>query len=438
MEQQRFPRPKRISMASSSALSSSPVPPLRSPAITPIPEEEKEDERHTPTPLHPSFVPPKKTTRSTAASDDDDIAVSCNKCRPTSRDKISVVPLDPTASSPSRLFRSIFHSLTRRTPVPSSDSDEWRLAAAELSRKLLHATRRRDEALLEASRLKSSLSHLSRKLDRLESHCLDLQSSLDRCSQVSQSPTQIGSLPVDPFLRAVSDSRSAVRLLSRSLSAHLRPSTPKPLILSLESVLNRVFYSDFETGLIPEPMDPIARCEANRKGYEEVRELGWEEVLSRGTRHYSEGLSRFCDRRMGEIVGMLGWGGSSGGGPGQRAWPEGLLQAFFSAAKGVWLVHLLSRSVHPPVPLLRVNPGARFEPDFMEDAAGSSRVVGPVSVRMMVAPGFYVYSTSCGVVKCKVLYNNNNNNNNNNQGNGDINVSGRNNKKNSGKGDQFM
>ncbi|KAK9276503.1 hypothetical protein L1049_006037 [Liquidambar formosana] len=110
---------------------------------------------------------------------------------------------------------------------------------------------------------------------------------------------------------------------------------------------------------------------------------------------------------MSEIVAMLGW---------NRAWSEPLLQAFFGASKCVWLVHLLANSVHPSLPIFRVDKGVRFDSIYMEDMGGDrARKLVPAVVRIMVAPGFYVYGN---VVKCKVLcrYYNNNNNTRNNQG----------------------
>ncbi|CAN6937485.1 unnamed protein product [Brassica oleracea] len=68
-------------------------------------------------------------------------------------------------------------------------------------------------------------------------------------------------------------------------------------------------------------------------------ELTWDEVLSRGTKHFSEQFSRFCDRKNEcHVASMLCW---------NRAWPEPLLQAFFGASKSVWLVHLLANSLNP-------------------------------------------------------------------------------------------
>ncbi|XP_008778763.1 IRK-interacting protein-like [Phoenix dactylifera] len=435
-----------------------PSPPPRTPLFTPILENEKgrgdgelaiKDEEETtasrpyknqPTPLPSSKSTASKKLSSTfngaAEGDGDDPSVSCTNCRPSAREKISIVPLDtnrlkhPSSLSPSPagLLRSLFLSITRRSPrspssaaAPSSSSavssaassaDEWRLTAEELSRKLVHATRKRDEALLESSRIKYSLSELERKLGRLESYCHDLQAALDRCSSPNPVPSPTGSaFPVEPFIRAVSDARAAVRHLSRSLTAQLRPDQvavllhphstgqwrrkPGGLLFYMEALLNRIFYAGFGEGEPDEAVDPAARCEANQAAYEAVRRIGWGEVLSKGTRFYSEGLSRFCDRKMSEVVGLLGWA---------RAWPEALLEAFFGAAKGTWVVRLLARSVHPAVPVLRVDRGVRFDPRFMEDIA-ADRVtrLEPVSVKMMVAPGFHVYTSCCGLVKCKVL-----------------------------------
>ncbi|CAI9767610.1 unnamed protein product [Fraxinus pennsylvanica] len=72
---------------------------------------------------------------------------------------------------------------------------------------------------------------------------------------------------------------------------------------------------------------------------------------------FSEDFSKFCDRKMSEIVAMLGW---------TRAWSEPLLHAFFGASKSVWLVHLLANSVHPNISIFRVDKGVRFDSVYME------------------------------------------------------------------------
>ncbi|THU67054.1 hypothetical protein C4D60_Mb05t20610 [Musa balbisiana] len=464
-----------FSCSSSFSLPSPPPLPPRSPVFAPIPEHEKEEEEeesqqqevvpkerpssasasgspyvHNPTPLHSSVTAssaatsaptatPRRPSRCRGQEESEVVSVSCNKCRPTSRDKlITVVPLDnaagqhqhPTVSSSPGLrgLRSLFLSLTRRSPAaasatPVSDvhEDQWRLAAAELSRKLVHATRKRDEALLEASRLKYSLAELERKVERLESHCRDLGAALQPGPATGLPPSS-APFTAEAFHLAVADAHTAVRHLARSLISQVRLAgpgsrssdrvatliqpydpraavqwrrNPSGLLFYMEALLNRVLYARFEEDDEEESalIDPAARCEASRTGYEAVRGLGWDEVLSKGTRHYSVGLSRFCDRKMSEVVAMVGR---------TRPWPEGLLQAFFGSAKGAWVVRLMARSVHPAIPTLRANRGARFDGRFMEDvAADRVKRLTPVGVRMMVAPGFHVYTG--GVVKCKVL-----------------------------------
>ena len=85
----------------------------------------------------------------------------------------------------------------------------------------------------------------------------------------------------------------------------------------------------------------------------------------------------------------------------------------------VWLVHLLANSVHPSLPIFRVDVGVGFDGVYMEDMGGDKlkRLV-PSVVRIMVAPGFYVYGS---VVRCKVIcrgYNDTNNDQSNGEGKG--------------------
>ncbi|XP_074585224.1 IRK-interacting protein-like [Curcuma longa] len=427
-------------MASPSSYSL-PLPPR--PSFTSIPEQDNEEdgekeerqeqvtledlpraESHIPTPLHSgsSLRPPRPKT---GQAGNEVGTVSCNNCRPTSRDKL-IVPLDPSASatsfpSPGGFLRSLFFSWTRHTPASATAAagdfrdDRWRLVAAELSRKILHVTRKRDEALLEASRLKYAVAELERKVDLLESNI----------RSISRRPVQSVAFPSQAFRLAVEDGRTAMRHFARLLIAHIRlvkrsmdrvagliqPLDPRAaadwrrnpgwLLIYMEALLNRIFYSRLEEGDDEESgqIDPVVRCESNRAAYEAARELSWEDVLSKGTRHYSEGLSRFCDLKMSEVVGMVGWTT-----PAQAPWPEGLLQAFFMAAKGAWAARLMARSVHPAVPELRAERGARFDERFMEDVARNRvRRATPARVREMVAPGFDLYMEPHGVVKCKVV-----------------------------------
>ncbi|XP_071693357.1 IRK-interacting protein-like [Rutidosis leptorrhynchoides] len=395
---------------------------------------------HQPTPLH------SKTATKSSKKRSDDKSVSCNKCRPSVREKFSVVPLDTTIAghhsitSPNGLFKSIFSSIVRKSPRSTSSSsetltpvaakeDQWKGAVAELSHKLIQATKKRDEAILEASRLKFSMAELEKKLNKLEVYCYNLKSGLEDCTNnksnpiMKHEPIKIGDHDkvIEHFLVSVSESRSSMRHLSRSLTVQLpqiaggklydriqlllQPydikvsvsTNQRILILYLEALLNRAFFEDFESPGFQKSgsnrtLNPIHRCEENFKSFIRLKELSWEEVLNKGTKQFSEEFSKFCDRKMSEVVSMLGW---------TRAWPEPLLQAFFGASKAVWLVHLLANSVHPGLPIFRVDKGVRFDSIYMEDMSGDkAKRFMSSTVRVMVEPGFYIYGN---VVKCKVI-----------------------------------
>nr|GEZ44480.1 hypothetical protein [Tanacetum cinerariifolium] len=396
---------------------------------------------HKPTPLH-THTPKHPTKPSKKRSESyDDRGISCNKCRPSAREKFSVVPLDTSTvgrhsnASPNGLFKSIFSRVIKspRSASTSASSeglgkeDQWKSAVAELSHKLIHATKKRDEAILEASRLKFSMGELEKKLNKLEVYCHSLKSGLDDCanktSGVKHEPIKIGDHDrvIEHFLVSVSESRSTMRHLSRSLTLQLpqiaggklydriqlllqpydikisASTNPRILVLYLEALLNRAFFEDFESSGFQKSgsnrtLNPIHRCEENFKSFLRLKGLSWEEVLNKGTKQFSEEFSKFCDRKMSEVVSMLGW---------NRAWPEPLLQAFFGASKAVWLVHLLANSVHPGLPIFRVDKGMRFDSIYMEDMGGdkAKKFTSPM-VRVMVEPGFYIYGN---VVKCKVI-----------------------------------
>ncbi|KAL8200854.1 hypothetical protein R6Q57_012193 [Mikania cordata] len=457
------------SFSSSSSISSSLSPhlhPYLHPPFTPIQECEREgneeDESydcskkktesyyvHQSTPLHhhnskPTVKSSKKRPEScTAGNNSDDRGVLFNKCRPSVGEKFSVVPLDTTTvgrhsnASPNGLIKSIFTSIVKKSPIPTSSlsenltpvpakQEQWKGAVAELSHKLIHATKKRDEAVLEASRLKFSVTELENKLNKLESYCHNLRSGLDDCSRrsnaVNHEPIKIGNHDrvINHFLVVVSESRTSMRHLSRCLTVQLpqiggklydrlqfllqpyeikisASTNPKILILYLEALLNRSFFEDFESPGFKRSgsnhtLNPVQRCEENFKSFMRLKELSWEEVLNNGTKQFSEEFSKFCDRKMSEMVSMLRW---------TRAWPELLLQAFFGASKAVWLVHLLANSVHPGLPVFRVDKGALFDSIYMEDVGGDkARKLTSSSVRVMIEPGFYIYGN---VVKCKVI-----------------------------------
>ncbi|KAL2489971.1 hypothetical protein Fot_43263 [Forsythia ovata] len=464
---------KSMDISSSSSSSIPSLSPHYPPHFTPI-EEGNEDEefsqgrssfrattpseyRHHPTPLHQHGSENRGKGSSRKRPEGDETAgVLCNKCRPNNREKFSVVPLENNGvhhklsmASPNWIFKSILASLGKKSPKSSdggssavSREEQWKIAVAELSNKLIKATKKRDEAVIEASKLKYSMAELEKKLNKLEIYCHNLKSGLEVCSSTNNPSQKICSSShlnyecikagdqekvIEHFLVSVSDARSSIRILSRSLTVQLRQMGGKVfdrislllqpydikislsrnprslLIFYLEALLNRAFFEDFESigfqkSSSNQILNPIDRCEANFAMFSILQGLTWDEVLNKGTRHFSEDFSKFCDRKMSEIVAMLGW---------NRAWSEPLLQAFFVASKSVWLVHLLANSVHPNLPIFRVDKGVSFDSVYMEDMGGdkAKRLV-PTMVRIMVTPGFYVYNN---VVKCKVLcryYNN--------------------------------
>lgn len=407
---------------------------------------------HEPTPLHhingkTSHRKKSNSSGDLASASVDDRGVSCNKCIPSNRGKISVISFEnnrQSFSSPNGIFKSFFG--TKKSPrilsdVASTSEERWKIVATELSNKLVQATRKREEAVQEASKLKRSMAEIEKKINKLEMYCHTLKSGLDQCNNVSVSVMDksvvlkhesvvIGDKDkvVENFLVSVSEARSTVRFLARSLTLQLRrmgtkvydrissslqpydikislSRNPKDLMCCIEALLNKSFFEDFESiefqkGCATSILNPIDRCEANFALFSRLQSLEWDDVLNKGTKHFSEEFSKFCDRKMSEIVAMLGW---------NRAWPEPLLQAFFGASKAVWLVHLLANSVHPSLPIFRVDKEAKFDSVYMEDMVGDkARRLVPAMVRIMVVPGFYVYGN---VVKCKVLcrYHNNSN-----------------------------
>ncbi|KAG5390936.1 hypothetical protein IGI04_032477 [Brassica rapa subsp. trilocularis] len=391
--------------------------------------------KHTLTPLHHNEKPKNKKRHDDNNDEDGGAAVSCNNCRPhhSHREKFSVVPLESHNNntsfiySPNLIIKSIFQSLTRKSPKLSSTAssttdasreEQWRLAAAELSHKLIQATKKKEDAVTEASKLKTSMSELEKKLNKLEVYCHNLKSGLNECSNNNKKQSTlfqkdgINDKIIQQFLVSVSESRTSIRALSRALASQLRTVggkvyerlslllqpfdvkiNSKSLILYLEAILSRAFFEDFEASGFQRTgstriLNPIDRCESSYASFNALTELTWEEVLSRGTKHFSEEFSQFCDRKMSDVVSMLCW---------NRAWPEPLLQAFFGASKSVWLVHLLANSVNPGLQIFRVEKDDRFDPVYMEETGGDRF---KDLVRAMVQPGFYVYGS---VVKCKVV-----------------------------------
>jgi hypothetical protein len=165
----------------------------------------------------------------------------------------------------------------------------------------------------------------------------------------------------------------------------------------LEAVINQSLYQDFENSVFqkngpPKNLDPNQDRQAQFSSFVALRNLSWSEVLRKGTKYYSEEFSKFCDQKMSSIITTMNW---------TRPWPEQLLQAFFVAAKCIWLLHLLAFSFNPPLGILRVEENRSFDSHFMEDMfTDRQRSLGPSRVKIMVMPGFYVQDR---VLRCKVL-----------------------------------
>jgi len=246
-----------------------------------------------------------------------------------------VVPLDNSGvnkqsnssmASPNGIFKSIFSSLIRKSPRPATEAlttareEQWKIAVAELSHKVIQATRKRDEAVLESSRLKHTMVELEKKLNKLEIYCHNLKSGLEECSVRKVNHYSVNDKIIDHFLASVSEARSSVRLLSRSLAMQLRQmggkvyerisvllqpydikvsysKNPRSLLFYLEAILNKAFYEDFESvgfqkSAVTHILNPIDRCEANFESFKLLQRLTWEEVLNKGPRHFSEEFSK--------------------------------------------------------------------------------------------------------------------------------------------------
>ncbi|KAK4795807.1 hypothetical protein SAY86_028133 [Trapa natans] len=379
-------------------------------------------------------------------------SVFCDGCRPQygRESKISVVPVEYDAREPSKrgvpisfpspngMLKTIVSSLLRMSPMmgggkngrvsrPAVEADDyWKAALGELSCKLIETTRERDGALMEVSKLKYSMVELEKKLNRLEVYCHGLKSGIEERCRIKSPVNSTDDKMIVCLSAALSKVHRWIMTLSRLLVLELgstgpfkvnemisellmpydmevSPSTdPTRLTLYLEAILSDTFFEDFESvgfqkNAASSILNPSELCEANLASYHALkRTMTWQGVLEKGTRHFSDGFRRYCDQKMIEIVGKLGW---------SRAWSEPVLEAFFGASKGAWLVHLLANSVHPGLPIFRVDRGTPFDPVYMQDlgkqeAEGEAIASAGAVVWFMVMPGFHVLD---GVVKCKVV-----------------------------------
>ncbi|CAN4113911.1 unnamed protein product [Withania somnifera] len=313
-----------------------------------------------------------------------------------------------------------------------------------LKKELMEANESRDAALVEVTEMKSSLGELRQKLEYLETYCEELKKALRQAIQATESPVlssfKLRNFPrtgksidgdgenvipvtdevmLEGFLQIVSESRLSVKqfcktligqieetdnLLADNLNLLLQPyklsvnsKYSKAVLYHIESIINQSLFQDFENCVFqkngsPKHLDPQQDRHAQFSSFVVLRNLSWNEVLRKGTKYYSEDFSKFCDQKMSCIIATLNW---------TRPWPEQLLQAFFVAAKCIWLLHLLAFSFNPPLGILRVEENRSFDMHYMEDVvADRLKVQSPSRVKVMVMPGFYVQDR---VLKCKVI-----------------------------------
>lgn len=311
-----------------------------------------------------------------------------------------------------------------------------------LRKELIEAHENRDAALMEVSEMKSSLGELRQKLECLETYCEQLKRALKQATQTknSQVPENIGNFPkrgksvegnaedlmpvseevmVEGFLQIVSEARLSVKQFCKTLVSQIEENDnilvdnlnlllqpyklslnskySKAVLYHLEAIINQSLYQDFENCVFqkngsPKILDPHQDRQAQFTSFVALRNLSWNEVLMKGTKYYSEEFSKFCDQKMSHIITTLNW---------TRPWSEQLLQAFFVAAKCIWLLHLLAFSFNPPLGILRVEENRNFDSRYMEDMfVERQRSNDPSRVKIMVMPGFYVQDQ---VLRCKVL-----------------------------------
>lgn len=307
-----------------------------------------------------------------------------------------------------------------------------------LKRELMEAHESRDSAIIEVSEMRSSFGELKQKLEYLEGYCEELKKALKQAMQAKESPLcdeKLGipfdgngenlmmpvneDVMVEGFLQIVSESRLSVKQFCKTLISQIEENDQtlienlnlllQPYKLSLDSkyskavlyhfeaFINNSLYQDFENCVFQKNgsakfLDPRQDRRAQFSSFVALRNLSWNEVLKKGTKYYSEEFSKFCDQKMSCIITTLNW---------LRPWPEPLLQAFFVAAKCIWLLHLLAFSFTPTLGILRVEENRSFDGYYMEDLViDRQRSQGPSRVKIMVMPGFYVQDK---VLRCKVI-----------------------------------
>ncbi|KAG0467366.1 hypothetical protein HPP92_018946 [Vanilla planifolia] len=365
--------------------------------------------------------------------------------------KALTVPLQSKIKGP--IFSWLFHRTKKKpesdmsTAIDSEDMsqllrDSGIFSVEGLKRELVEANEKRDSALVQVAEMRTSIADLQQKLTSLESYCEELKKALKQTvhqkeklqPNISRRTKLVGnhhsttdnSLPVshgvmlEGFLQIVSEARLSVKhfcknlinaidindySLLEKLNMLLHPhqitmgnKNSKGVLYHLEALINQSLYQDYENCVFqkngsPKALDPQQGRLENFSAFVTLRNLSWNEVLRKGTKHYSEEFRRFCDQKMNDIVSALGW---------TRPWPELLLHSFFVAAKCVWSLHLLAFSFNPALAIFRVDEGCSFDSLYMEDSLNDREHRGrfPARVKIMVMPGFYLQDK---VLRCRVL-----------------------------------
>ncbi|XP_057776758.1 IRK-interacting protein-like [Salvia miltiorrhiza] len=303
-----------------------------------------------------------------------------------------------------------------------------------LRKEVAEANESRDAAQYQAAEMRSSLGELKSKLEYLESYCEELKKALRQAVHSEKLSTNKRSgksmyekgmavseeVMVEGFLQMVSEARLSVRQFCKTLlwqisetdhalvdnlNSLLQPyklslasKYSKAVVYHLEAIINQSLFQDFENCVFqrngaPKHLDPQQQRQTQFQSLVALRDLDWNEVLRKGTKYYSEELSRFCDQKMSGIIATVGC---------TRPWAEQLLQAFFVAAKCIWLVHSMAFSFEQPLGILRVEENMAFDAAYMEDIFADKQrsSQGGSRVKIMVMPGFYVLNR---VLRCKVL-----------------------------------
>lgn len=358
-------------------------------------------------------------------------------------------------------------STEKNTIAQAEEKDlETAMAMNSMEREVSQANKKRDAALVEVLELRLAIEKMGKKLQHLEQYCHNMKHSserrgahaggpkseddeeLDRDERNDGEPERLSrvSTRLSPskkeFYHAVTEARVGVKQFCRILLQQIQerssasgasdkidailqpynirvaPRVSKSVRYHLESLINQTFYEHFENIKFQRSgthciLDPRQRIHAFYKTYHAISQLSWSELLTKDSTTYSDSFDRFCDLKMNRLEKILIW---------NDRWPDELGQAFFVAARWIWLLHLLAFSFETPVTIFRVGSEAEFDPHYMEelpvDQANKKQLLHQqhhqygtadghdsrqMMIRAMVMPGFFLFAQGYEVIKCKVL-----------------------------------